>query len=308
MLEQHHIIQIDHTYFHFPKQQKTGRSKRYKFNPDLIYTDAAIVQYDHTAKQFEDTPIIKSTVAILRRLKLQINKRDLKKYVFHKVTFDNIRKNRIRINKELPEDAFFLKGQQIPLSTKKLLALAQEQNKDLILYKDKCYIVDATTFRRLDTNLTNIFSDAISLLTLNNEALAQIDLSNSQFTILASLLEQNVKQAKTWTKASFNVHIKNEKWTDSGKVSDKKIKNVVVDLNYFNNCIIMLLTKNTKTADNSLIFKDLNDFFINTKSGIFYELGKTTIADTLRVSRILQHSKKPYVNNVHVLLLTQWGD
>ena len=201
LLEQAKIIEIDHSYFNFPKQNKTGRSKRYKFNSDLVYTDIDIIEYDKKLKnQFEKDSIIKNTVGILRRLKLTLNKRELKKYVYQKITFDTVRKQRIQLNDELTEGKHFLKNQKIPLSKTKLLAIAQEQNKDLILYKDKCYIANSESFiykkvheirhrylndllrlkgirqteniicsrnatnRRLDTNLTAIFSDAIPLL------------------------------------------------------------------------------------------------------------------------------------------------
>ena len=253
LLEQTNIIEIDHSYFNFPKQNKTGRCKRYKFNSDLVYTDLDIVQYDKTIKeQFEKDPIIKKTVSILRRLKLTLNKCELKKYVSQKITFETVLNERIQLNADLPEGKYFLKNQKVPQSKTKLLTLAQQHSKDLILYKNHCYIAHAKTFiqkkvyeirhrylndllrlkginqiqniicsrnntnRRLDTNLTAIFSDAIPLLRLDNEPLAQIDLSNSQFTILANLIERSLEEFK----AGF-LEAKTEK---ENPFSDKKIK------------------------------------------------------------------------------------
>jgi hypothetical protein len=111
-----------------------------------------------------------------------------------------------------------------PLPVKAINELAERERADLVLWAGRVYVCDAKTFAkrrelearasllnslaklkeirdrrniycsrnetngRLDHNLTNLKSAALPLLRLDGEPLAQIDLKNSQFTILAELI------------------------------------------------------------------------------------------------------------------------
>lgn len=296
-LEANKVITVDHSYWTYSDTQKSGRSKRYKFNPELVYTDIAIIEYDNKVKaQFSKDIIVRATVPILRRLKLSLSKRDIPKYVRKLITFDSVKNERCKINEQIPRDKYRLHGGDVPLHYYDLMEKAKNREQDLVLYKNRIYITDAKKFirkkvyeirykyiasllkmkginrsqnivcnrnetnNRLDTNITNIFSEAIPLLTLDNEKLVSIDLSNSQFTLL-SFLMRHIINNEILDKSTLKMQAAN--------TTNFYFKRFILKDLYF--CIIMLLSKHCVSEDKRLINKDLSQFFLNTEFGIFYE-------------------------------------
>jgi len=202
-----------------------GQCKRYQLNRDLVFSDPELVTYNETAKKlFDSSPIVRETVNLLARLTLTIDARNLKRVVTELVTRQYIL-DRCKINDQIPGGAYQVKGTKHPISLARILEIAKRNRQDAILYRDRVYLagaeqwvndrVDQTrliyldalvklknirqrpniyskrndTNQRLDTNLTNLKSEFIQYLRLDGERLVSIDLCNSQFTILARLIE-----------------------------------------------------------------------------------------------------------------------
>lgn len=220
-------------YYYF-SDTRLGRCKQYFFTPKYIFTEPSIIEYnERIKKKFDSDQVTRATVDLLSRLKLDIDARKLERFVTNYVTPETIRE-RCKVGIEIPSDFYHWyyydhnlkrnKQAKKPLERDHLLEIAQRSNKDLILYRGKCYIAPVEPFiyrrvintrsayldmllrlknarqrkniycrrndtnQRLDTNLTNLKSDLISHLRLDGERLVSIDLSNSQFTLLSFVL------------------------------------------------------------------------------------------------------------------------
>jgi len=202
-----------------------GQCKRYQLNRDLVFSDPELVAYNETAKKlFDSSPIVRETVNLLARLTCTIDARNLKRVVTELVTRQYIL-DRCKINDQIPGGAYQVKGTKHPISLARILEIAKRNRQDAILYRDRVYLADAEqwisdkvdqtrliyldslvklknirqrpniyckrndTNQRLDSNLTNLKSEFIQYLRLDGERLVSIDLANSQFTILARLIE-----------------------------------------------------------------------------------------------------------------------
>ena len=207
------------------EQLAKGQCKRYQLNRDLVFSDPELVTYDEKAKKlFDSSPIVRQTVNLLARLTVTIDARNLKRVVTELVTRQYIL-DRCKINDQIPGGNYQIKGTKQIRSLAYILELAKRTHKSAILYRDRVYLADAgqwisdkvdqtrliyldslvklknirqrpniyckrnKTNQRLDTNLTNLKSEFIKYLQLDGERLVSIDLANSQFTILAKLIE-----------------------------------------------------------------------------------------------------------------------
>ena len=132
-----------------------------------------------------------------------------------------INRNDILINDDIKDD--FVKIQfengSYRYGFQNALSFAKEQNKDLIQHKDKCYVENIDEFlnrktneiklifrkvvfdiengiyratrnqtnNRLDYNFTNMKSDIFSFILFDGEELEELDIANSQFSILSHI-------------------------------------------------------------------------------------------------------------------------
>ena len=207
------------------EQLAKGQCKRYQLNRDLVFTDPELFTYNETAKKlFDDSFVVRQTVNLLARLTVTIDARNLKRVVTDLVTPQYVL-DRCKINDQIPGGAYQVKGTKHPISLARILEIAKQNRQDAILYRDRVYLAAAEqwisdkveqtrliyldalvklkhirqraniyckrnkTNQRLDTNLTNLKSEFIQYLRLDGERLVSIDLCNSQFTILARLIE-----------------------------------------------------------------------------------------------------------------------
>lgn len=312
------------SYYH-PADGSLGRCKRYFFAPEYILTDPAIVEYNERLKsKFDRDPITRSTVDLLSRLRLDIDARKIESFVAELVTPEFIRE-RCKIGQEIPPDRYHWyyydvklkrnKQSKKPLDRDHLLDIAQRSGKELILYRDKCYIAPVEPFiwrrvintraayldmltklknarqrqniycrrndtnQRLDTNLTNLPSLLIPYLRLDGERLVSIDASNSQFTLLAFVLDiaaqyigyLDDKHFKENLKANFfslpqNMSKPLKEVESISKVINRYLENIsIINVTHF-------LAHSAQEQDiTHSLPSDLVEFQKLTKTGRFYE-------------------------------------
>ena len=305
---------------------RLGHCKRYFFNPQAIFTEAAIVEYNERAKkQFSGEYTVRESVKLLSKIRLAISSDKIPSFVRELVTPEYIRE-RLKIGEEIPEGFYFYSfigpGGQVtpkkprrkesPRSREFLLEIASRNGAELMLYRERCYIGESRAFirrrveqtraaytealirlkeirkrpnitcsrnatnSRLDTNLTNIKSGLLGLVRLDGERLVSIDLSNSQFTILAHLIELGLK---------YWAHLEEKHFSENHKVSREIAAaraglapyELVKDINIFKETISHITVTHflSKSTDKSLttasLPSDLNEFINLTKNGQFYE-------------------------------------
>lgn len=312
------------TYFYFADSHKTGRSKQYYFNPDLVFTDPAIVEINQKTKQNRSKDkSVRETRRILARLKVSMNTRQLQKYIRNLVSFEYVRE-RCQINKEIPPGRYELirvADHDFKVnrndSRDNYLQLAAKNGLDLILYKNgKCYLDNADSFiwkrvyqtrasyldsllrlkeirksqnivcnrnetnQRLDTNITTLASKFFDLLSLDGEPLVQIDLVNSQFVLLAYVLEQSYEYLLQIDHKHFK---ENYNITGDARRRDtipqvylrgNKGKNTLTEYKKdFCTIYVTKLLENypEKQPLNSSLSSDWSEFIKLTKTGQFYE-------------------------------------
>jgi len=234
------------------EQIAKGQCKRYELNRDLVFTDPELFTYNETAKKlFDDSFVVRQTVNLLARLTVTIDARNLNRVVTDLVTPKYIL-DRCKINDQIPGGAYQVKGTKHPISLARILEIAKRNRQDAILYRDHVYLtataqwisdrVKDTRFvylrslqnlkdirqrpniyckrnntnQRLDTNLTNLKSEFIKYLRLDGERLVSIDLRNSQFTILARLIEVG----QLYSQSLDNKYFGEEKVKDNFNISE----------------------------------------------------------------------------------------
>lgn len=234
------------------EQIAKGQCKRYELNRDLVFTDPELFTYNETAKKlFDDSFVVRQTVNLLARLTVTIDARNLNRVVTDLVTPKYIL-DRCKINDKIPGGAYQVKGTKHPISLARILEIAKRNRQDAILYRDHVYLtataqwisdrVKDTRFvylrslqnlkdirqrpniyckrnntnQRLDTNLTNLKSEFIKYLRLDGERLVSIDLRNSQFTILARLIEVG----QLYSQSLDNKYFGEEKVKDNFNISE----------------------------------------------------------------------------------------
>ena len=229
-----------------------GQCKKYKFNPELVFSDPAIVEHHHEIKKptSEETTVQK-TARLLKQLKLTLRtEKQITAFVNQMVTREYVL-NEISVNEEIADGWYYLKGIKKQTDIEVLKIAAKASGKDLILYRDRCYIENLETFisrkryelknsyvasllklkqgeiycnrndtnQRLDTNLTNLKSELLKVIRLDGEKLVSIDLSNSQFLFLARIIENTIENVLLENQSG----LKNEPAKSfSGKINVKK--------------------------------------------------------------------------------------
>ncbi len=229
-LKSNGIVISDESYhYHEGSTTRTGKCKSYMFHPDLVYTDPKIIQIDATnKKRFAPDFVTRTTVKFLSKTRLSVDRRNLVNYVKKFVSYSFIRE-RCKINNEIPPGQYIYHGTRAAKDLEVFKEAAKIINTDLILYKDRLHIKPSkvfiqrktietrsaylnsllklkgirrrvnvncarnTTNGRLDTNLTNLKEGLIDLVRLDGEKLINIDLNNSQFTILSYFIEHIIK-------------------------------------------------------------------------------------------------------------------
>ena len=168
----------------------------------------------------------RATAQLLGKIRLSLDERNLARYVAGLVTPDFVRA-RLKVGEEIPPGYYHVTGFRQPLDRDRLIEIARKSGLDLVLYRDKCTMTDAAKFakekrqelktrylaslialkqarkrpaiycsrndtnRRLDTNLTALKSELLGLVRLDGEPLVSIDLKNSQFSIMAWMIDQS---------------------------------------------------------------------------------------------------------------------
>jgi hypothetical protein len=293
-----------------------NRCCSYQINPAFLQnSDLYLLEIEATKQEQRRNKIERKTEAILKKLMLPCGRRNYVK-ALNKYRRDSTSKSEIlaacKVNSAIPEGHYKI-GYVNPyqkrrfkkhVSLEVLLKRAATEGKDVILYRDKCYIesleyfVSVKTYclrfsysnsllgiininekegtylyckrnstnNRLDTNVTNIKTCAISLFTIEGQRLTNIDLSNSQFTILGRILEV-VSEASQ--QEQFN-----------GSRSSDKGNRFLKVLQKFPNYLNALRTSITLCSDqNAVVSNDLSAFIYETKVGRFYEYYSSLIFD-----------------------------
>ena len=224
-LEAAGVIEIDHKYIppKFADGKKiNGQCKKYRLPLSLLTSEPEIIEVlAPRGKDFEKSDIVLQSVQLLSRLSLGLSAKQIRVHIADLVTANYI-ESKCRINAAIPPDNYEVKGKNYPLRVWR--KIASEQGKDCILYRDRLYIADKdkfisdhvkyvqlaytdalcrlkkievranivcsrnTTNRRLDTNLTNLPKILLPLLRLDGDHLANIDLKNSQFNLLHTVM------------------------------------------------------------------------------------------------------------------------
>lgn len=203
-----------------------------------------------------------------------------------------------------------------PRSRENLLEIAERNGAELLLYRERAYIAEAGPFirrrveqtrasyiesllrlkeirkrpnitcsrnatnRRLDSNLTNLKSGLLGLVRLDGERLVSIDLSNSQFTIMAHVIEQGLEylagiDAKHFTE-NYNLSL-----PETGRKTSKEPLRFRVRkggvINRYKETISLITVTNflgqsdKETLTTASLPSDLQEFINLTKTGQFYE-------------------------------------
>lgn len=205
-----------------------GKCKSYYFSPD-VYSIPSLVSFNEKAKKrFSRDFIIKESVKLLSKIKLNIRENEIKSKVSELVSYQYVR-DRCNVKNEILDD-YYVSKRSISLSRERWLELAKRNNKEFMLYDNKAILVSSSdefiykkmyelrlryanellklknirkrvnitcsrndTNKRLDTNLTTLKSELLKYVKLDNEKLYSIDLRNSQFLILAKLISSSAK-------------------------------------------------------------------------------------------------------------------
>ena len=196
--------------------------KNYNLNTDLSYTELVPVWYysDYNEK-VGTSRIEKKTANIIKRLTLSINDEEITEIIKNECLPSTILKDRLKVNYDIPDKVYQLGNNGAQLSRDKIISIAEQEGKDVILYKNKVYIKKLDSFlikksaeirhsltnsfsrvknlvslskrndtnRRLDTLITNLPYVVFKHLLLDGERLVSIDLTNSQFLFLGRLIK-----------------------------------------------------------------------------------------------------------------------
>jgi hypothetical protein len=294
---------------------RLGKCKSYQFTPRAINNEPEIVEYNERAKkQFSNEYVVKESVKLLSKLRLSLRSSQLKLYVRELITPQYIRE-RIKVGEEIPEGYYYTQWSKRPLPAERWQQIAQRNGQTFFVYKDKGHIgclesfisermyqtrtryleslvrlkdirkrINITCSRndtnnRLDTNLTNIKSELLRLVRLDGERLVSIDLSNSQFTILAHLINQSFnyltylddKHFKDLPNIKDKFEAENTLYPMFRLLLDKEVG--ISGYQHYRDIISLLNVTHFLTGDepNPLFLKAFRAFLNLTKTGIFYE-------------------------------------
>lgn len=323
-----------------------GQCKRYSFNQDLVFTSPVFVAYHaETSKMFDAEYVVRQTVPILARLKCIRSLSQMKKVVGETVTREYVLA-RCKVDDAIPQGNYEVRdeptGYKKPYPLGFILELAKKGGFNAILYNRIVYLSKLDVWvdrrmnsiqtaymsaiaklsdmrqrsniycsrndrnRRLDTNLTNIKKEFIQYYQLDNEPLWSIDLSNSQFTLKAKVIDEwqkanNQHFSNEYISKNFNISEQCEaakaygnyfgdcKENTSSTLSKLSYKQVIRKISLFNaahfhkkqgkkaglidcNSKSLGAEKNMKTIIAEKVnMSDLDDFKTATRAGVFYE-------------------------------------
>ena len=196
-----------------------GQCLSYRINPELLDDEVIKVIYEgESKKQKCRDEVTMRSKQLLRQVRIpDLNSRQLIAFVKTSLTDERIRKM-LKVNEEVTDSIIQIKGHSHPIPLSKV----QRRTRDLIQDGKYCYIEHLhiyiarkrrhltqaycdqllrikhrnvyadrnETNLRLDSNLTNLKSDFIGLLSIDGQRLSQVDLKNSQFRFFIYLLEQ----------------------------------------------------------------------------------------------------------------------
>lgn len=220
-----------------------GKAKGYRFNQELLNGNFQVVP---NGTQLNNKVVPNGTHQnlqdILNNLQVLINQpyhicgTHFKNHIdkgFSRLSFKpkvndfiqnyRLKKEDIKINNDINEEYINLKleNDEWRVGLEKAIEMAKQENKDLILYKEKAYIESEKDFierkerelklifkknvfevennifrisrnetnRRLDYNLTNMKSDLLDYLEIDGEDLIELDIANAQFALLSYIIE-----------------------------------------------------------------------------------------------------------------------
>lgn len=327
-LEKEGVLDVIHSYCTIMK-----RCKRYRINPDLIEDDLKKVIFeDFAPEEKQNCFICKRTRGVLRMLKIDkvAAKKFLNTYVESEEIEGGLRFNDAVLNANNLPVLYKKEGGRIfkkkYMSKEIALELARSLGMDLIEDKRKIVIQDKEVYvqlkkrqvrfsylnqiekiserkfyekrnntnSRLDTNLTNIASVLIPFLTLDREPLVGLDLANSQFVFLASLIEEG-RFNKYILEATKGERLKSEKINkkrrtknlpnysninfevDNSLLYDINKEEIILKGNINNvewrayMCAESGIERGGKRAENPVITRDIGVFIKLAKNGGLYE-------------------------------------
>ena len=196
-----------------------GQCLSYRINPDLLDDEIIKINYkgEKSRQRCRDATTMRSK-QIMRQVRIpDLNTRELIKFVKNSLSDQRIRAL-LKVNDEIDDSQVHIKGRNHPIAIEKV----QRRTKDLIKDGKYCHIEHLETYikrkrrhltqaycdqllrikhrniyadrnetnLRLDSNLTNLKSEFMSLLSIDGQRLSQVDLKNSQFRVFVYLLEQ----------------------------------------------------------------------------------------------------------------------
>ena len=196
-----------------------GQCLSYRINPDLLDDEIIKINYkgEKSRQRCRDATTMRSK-QIMRQVRIpDLNTRELIKFVKKSLSDERIRAL-LKVNDEIDDSQVHIKGRNHPIAIEKV----QRRTKDLIKDGKYCHIEHLETYikrkrrhltqaycdqllrikhrniyadrnetnLRLDSNLTNLKSEFMSLLSIDGQRLSQVDLKNSQFRVFVYLLEQ----------------------------------------------------------------------------------------------------------------------
>lgn len=280
-----------------------GQCKRHRFAPDLMLTELITVEHRETPERsrINGDWVTLKTNDVLKRLRLSLSKEERHEYIAALVTPEFVRK-RLKIGEEIPRGYYKPDGFRRHLERDHLIEIAKASGVELILYnREKIYLADLEEFIehraaairaryenalndlaeirtaskrycsrndrncRLDHNLTTLKKELRELVTLDGEHLVSIDLSNSQFRLLAHLIEIAGQSADT-SEHFINFFMRRR----NGFLGDLELGDRLKEnINRVGNTILALMRNNLH--NNSQKISDLTPFIRSTKEGLFYE-------------------------------------
>lgn len=229
-----------------------GQCLSYRINPDLLDDEIIKINYkgEKSKQRCRDATTMKSK-QIMRQVRIpDLSSRELIKFVKKSLSDERIRAM-LKVNDEIDDCQVHIKGRNHPIA----IETVQRRTKDLIKDGKYCHIEHLETYikrkrrhltqaycdqllrikhrniyadrnetnLRLDSNLTNLKSQFMSLLSIDGHRLSQVDLKNSQFRVFVYLLEQ-VEREILFSKAKSAKYYSEFNLAETAKSGNTQIK------------------------------------------------------------------------------------
>jgi hypothetical protein len=226
------LLDSDDKYYYYPNLEVKGECKKYIFNPDFIYNDPILSKIEKKSIKITGDFQTVETSKLLTNLRIGIDKRKILVTAL-KTAKEAFKEKGIKVNNEINPGFYKIPGRKTALKLDLIKERAADKNKDVILYGGKCFIENKQVFstqkvlelqyqyasqitnfkqigrnrkfvlcrrndtnNRLTTNLTNLKSSFIPLVTFTGSQLNSIDLSNSQFLIFFNIISNILEYSK----------------------------------------------------------------------------------------------------------------